>query len=83
MRIFRPDHPLAAKDGMVLVHRMKAWDAGLITDRHDHVHHKNGDKTDNRLSNLEVKSESTHHRDHVRETGFVVNQYGVWPLRKV
>ena len=48
-----------------------------------HVHHINGDKLDNRLENLEVVDASEHHRRHVREQGYVVNQYGVWPLRTI
>lgn len=29
-----------------------------------HIHHKNGDKSDNRLKNLEAKTASSHARDH-------------------
>lgn len=33
--------------------------------RDEHVHHKNHDPQDNRLENLEVLSESEHHREHL------------------
>lgn len=79
--IWEPAHPLAMRDHYVLEHRKVWFDAhGEIPTGH-HVHHINGDKTDNRLENLEVKAPSDHHRDHVREAGQIVNQYGAWPLQ--
>ena len=33
--------------------------------RHEHVHHINGNKSDNNLSNLTVMDESKHHQEHV------------------
>lgn len=73
-------HPIAASDGNVLEHRLVLFNAGVEVPPGHHVHHKNGDKLDNRLENLEVMTESEHHRLHVRAAGFVVNQYGTWPL---
>lgn len=81
VRIFSPKHPLANSDGHVLEHRMVAYDAGMVVPVGYHVHHKNGVKDDNRLENLEVIEKAAHHRMHVRAAGFVVNQYGTWPLR--
>jgi len=76
------DHPISNSDGNVLEHRLVLYEAGIIVREGFHVHHKNEDKLDNRLENLEVLPESEHHRLHVQQAGFVTNQYGVWPLRE-
>ncbi len=77
----QPDHPLAHRDGYVAQHRLVAWDAGILTDPKMHVHHIDHDKTNNDLSNLEVMSESDHHRHHIQEAGGVENQHGHWGLK--
>lgn len=67
--LYRPDHPLADQLGFVREHRMVAFDAGLLTGKDDprDVHHKNHDRADNRLENLEVLSPAEHrHRHHAR-----------------
>jgi len=38
---------------------------GRKLERHEHVHHKNGNRRDNRLENLEVMSSSEHSREHM------------------
>lgn len=82
VRVWRgPHHPLAGKDGNVLAHRLVLHDAGIAIPDGWNVHHKNGNKQDNRLENLEVLPKSEHHRLHIREAGCVVNQYGTWSLR--
>lgn len=80
VRVWDPDHPLAMRDGYVLEHRKVVHDAGIDVPAGHQVHHVNGNKTDNRLDNLEVISESDHHRHHAQEAGFVTNQFGVWPV---
>jgi hypothetical protein len=56
------------KNGYAREHRMAAWDAGLLTDKRQIVHHKNGIKTDNRIENLEVKSNADHTSLHWKGT---------------
>jgi HNH endonuclease len=60
--VTRPGHPLAGARGRVYEHRLVVWDAGLLTDPTLAVHHRNGDRADNRIENLEVLS----HADHLR-----------------
>lgn len=80
IRVWCPGHPTAAKDGYALEHRKIAFDAGLLVDLRRIVHHKNGVKGDNRIENLEVKTQSNHVREHALEAGTVVNQHGTWPV---
>lgn len=81
VRVWAPGHPMANADGYALEHRKVLFDAGVDVPEGHHVHHLNGNKTDNRRENLAVIDEAEHHRHHAREAGFVVNQYGTWPLR--
>jgi HNH endonuclease len=80
VRVWAREHPLANGDGNVLEHRKVLYDAGIAVPPGHHVHHKNGDKTDNRLENLEVLRAVDHSRHHVREKGYVDNQFGRWPV---
>lgn len=80
IRLWRPGHPLAHKDGYVLEHRLVLYEAGVEISDSAHVHHANGNKRDNRLENLSVHPAGEHHRNHIREEGYVTNQYGRWPL---
>lgn len=62
--IYSPGHPLARADGYVHEHRLVVWDAGLLTEPSLQVHHRNGDKQDNRIENLQVLTAAEHSRLH-------------------
>lgn len=81
VRVWDPDHPAANNDGYALEHRKVWMDAHGAIPEGVYVHHVDGDKTNNDLSNLQLMDASSHAKQHVRETGYVVNQYGTWPLR--
>lgn len=80
VRVWKPGHPLAQRDGYVPEHRLVLYEAGIEIPLGSHVHHLNGDGADNRLENLEIVSASRHLRGHIERVGSITNQYGTWPL---
>lgn len=81
-RIYVPGHPAANSDGYALEHRLVLHEAGISVPKGWHVHHLDGDKTNNALDNLAVLSESAHHRLHAWGAGVATNQYGTFPVQE-
>ena len=78
VRIREPSHPLAGRDGYVYEHRKVLYDAGVPIPPGSNVHHRNGDKADNRLENLEVLAHGEHSRHHHPPGTLVTNQFGTF-----
>ena len=69
LTIYAPAHPAAGHNGRVLEHRIIMEQVlGRPLTREEHVHHRNGDKTDNRPENLEVLAPDEHTRVTVART---------------
>jgi len=63
-------HPLSRSNGYALEHRLIAsqnWGIGAVIGKV--VHHKNGNKSDNRIENLEIMSHEEHTSLHCRKPG--------------
>ena len=66
-----PNHPNAWKNGYVYLHRLiKELEIGRFLKDGEIVHHKDEDKSNNHPSNLEIKSQSNHAREHT--TGIAI-----------
>ena len=68
-----PEHPLAQGKGLILQHRRVWFDKHGKIPKGCVIHHKNGKRGDNRLSNLECLTRSEHSRHHFPH-GFDENQ---------
>jgi hypothetical protein len=54
-----PNHPIANKGGTVYEHRLVMSEhIGRYLASHESVHHKNGNRSDNRIKNLELWSKA-------------------------
>lgn len=81
IRIWQPQHPLAFKDGTVLMHRKIWFDNYGEIPKGYHIHHKNKDKTDNRIDNLELVTSSQHQVKHTQTGMIIKNQFGTHTVK--
>lgn len=58
------DHPHADSKGWMYEHELTWRSAGRDVPAGYLIHHRNEDKTDNRLANLELKRKPDHSREH-------------------
>lgn len=68
-----PDHPSATKNGYVLLHRVLMENhLGRVLNSNEIVHHKDHNKKNNSIRNLEILDCSTHSRLHGLENGILM-----------
>lgn len=71
--VFCPDHPRAWSTGYVYVHTVIAEQKlGRLLRSGEIVHHKDGNRKNNDLGNIEVSNQSRHAREHGRLKGFTM-----------
>lgn len=65
VREYNPFHPKGSRRGLVMQHRLVIERSiGRLLTSTEVVHHKNGDRTDNRLENLELLKDQNAHMTH-------------------
>lgn len=75
IREFAPCHPNSTSDGSAFQHRIvMAVHLGRKIERDEVVHHKNGNRMDNRIENLELMKLVNHVRHHADELLLKLNE---------
>jgi hypothetical protein len=68
--VYIPSHPKANNRGYVLRYRIVMEEyLGRLLEEEEHVHHCNGDKTDDVIENLELTLVSAHAEQHSADYG--------------
>jgi endogenous inhibitor of DNA gyrase (YacG/DUF329 family) len=76
------DHP-NSKNGWVKEHRLVMSEhLGRTILENEHIHHINGDKTDNRIDNLEILSPEEHAKLHLSDRQKRLNELKLWEQRE-
>lgn len=61
VRLHMPGHPMASPNGYVREHRLVMTNhLGRLLDPSELIHHVNGDRTDNRVENLQIVTAGEH-----------------------
>lgn len=68
-----PEHPFATKLGYVFMHRVVMENhLGRLLNKNEVVHHKNENKKDNRIENLQVMTLEEHSEYHQMKRGIIM-----------